>query len=129
MEAKRLVEIEPASKLVPGITAYSAPGHTPGHTAYLVESKEHKLLLWGDIIHAAQVQFDYPEIAVQYDVNPDKAAQTRKLLLDFAARNAVLVGSDHISFPGLGHVRKVGDRYRWVPIQYTARSTELDPKL
>jgi len=33
-----------------------------------------------------------------------------------------------VSFPGFGHVRKMGDSYRWIPIPYTARVTELDPK-
>lgn len=128
VEANRLVEIKPGSELVTGITARSAPGHTPGHTAYLVESRGHKLLLWGDTIHSSEVQFSHPQVTVQYDVNPDEATQTRRQLLDFAAKNAVLVGSAHISFPGFGHVRKMGDSYRWIPIPYTARVTELDPK-
>ena len=127
VEAKRLLEIKRGSELVPGITARSAPGHTPGHTAYLVESRGHKLLLWGDTIHSAEVQFSYPQVTVQYDVRPDEATQTREQLLDFAAKNAVLVGSNHVSFPGFGHVRKLGDGYRWIPISYTARITELDP--
>ncbi|MEH2254302.1 MBL fold metallo-hydrolase [Nostoc sp.] len=128
VEAKRLVEIKPGLELVPGFLARSAPGHTPGHTAYLVESRGHKLFLWGDTIHSAKVQFSHPQVTVQYDVKPDEAAQTREQLLDFAAKNGVLVGSDHISFPGLGHVRKVGNGYRWIPIPYTAHVTELDPK-
>ena len=128
VEAKRLVEIKSGSELVPGFTARSAPGHTPGHTAYLVESQGHNLLLWGDTIHSAEVQFSHPQVTVQYDVKPDEAAQTREQLLDFAAKTAMLVGSDHISFPGLGHVRKVGDGYSWISIPYTARVTEIDPK-
>jgi hypothetical protein len=40
----------------------------------------------------------------------------------------VLVGSAHISFPGLGHVRKVGSGYRWVPIPYSSTAVELDPE-
>ena len=128
VEAKRLVEIKQREEIVPGITARSAPGHTPGHTVYLVESQGHKLLLWGDTIHSAEVQFSHPQVTVQYDVQPSVAIQTREQLLDFAAKDAWVVGSDHISFPGLGHVRKVSSGYRWIPIPYTARVTELDPK-
>jgi glyoxylase-like metal-dependent hydrolase (beta-lactamase superfamily II) len=126
--AKRLVEFRPDSEVIPGITARTAPGHTPGHTAYLVESQGHKLLLWGDTIHAAEVQFDHPEVTVQYDVNTDEAIRSRQQLLDFAAKTGVLVGSAHISFPGLGHVRKVGSGYRWLPIPYSSTAAELDPK-
>jgi len=36
------------ANLVPGIRAVAAPGHTPGHTVYLAESKGQTLVLWGD---------------------------------------------------------------------------------
>lgn len=126
--ANRVVEIKPDSEAIPGITARSASGHTPGHTAYLVESQGHKLLLWGDTIHSAEIQFGHPEVTVQYDVNPQAAVNARQQLLDFASKSGVLVGSAHISFPGLGRVRKVEGGYRWAPMPYSATVTELDPK-
>jgi glyoxylase-like metal-dependent hydrolase (beta-lactamase superfamily II) len=43
-------------ELIPGIRAVPAPGHTPGHTAYSVESGGQKLLVWGDIVHVAAIQ-------------------------------------------------------------------------
>jgi hypothetical protein len=30
------------------------------------------------------------------------------------------VGAAHIAFPGLGHVRKNGNAYDWVPVNYEA---------
>ncbi len=56
--------------LVPGIRAIAAYGHTPGHCFYEVESKGQKLLLWGDTVHAAAVQFADPSVTVQWDSNP-----------------------------------------------------------
>jgi glyoxylase-like metal-dependent hydrolase (beta-lactamase superfamily II) len=126
--ANRVIEIEGNSEVVPGISAQSAPGHTPGHTAYLVESQGHKLLLWGDTVHCAEVQFRHPAVTVQYDVDSREARQTRVRLLDSAATSGVLVGSDHISFPGLGRVRKTDGGYSWIPIPYTAAVTEIDPR-
>jgi glyoxylase-like metal-dependent hydrolase (beta-lactamase superfamily II) len=126
--ARRVVEIKPDSEVVPGVIARSASGHTPGHTAYIVQSQGHKLLLWGDTIHSAEIQFGHPEVTVQYDVNPHAAVDSRKQLLDFASKSGVLVGSAHISFPGLGRVRKVEDGYRWIPTAYSATVTELDPR-
>ena len=73
----RVVETKPDSEIVPGITTVCAYGHTPGHTAYLVQSQEHKLLLWGDTIHCAEVQFAHPEITAQFDANPALAAQNQ----------------------------------------------------
>jgi glyoxylase-like metal-dependent hydrolase (beta-lactamase superfamily II) len=126
--AGRLVETRPEVEVIPGITARTASGHTPGHTAYLVQSQGHKLLLWGDTIHAAEIQFDHPEVTVRYDVNAEEAAYSRRQWLEFAARTGVLVGSAHISFPGLGHVRKTTNGYRWMPIMYSAVPTELSPE-
>ena len=48
-------------QLAPGIRAVEAAWHTPGHTIYAVESKGQKLMVWGDLIHVAAVQF--PEAA------------------------------------------------------------------
>ena len=64
----------------------------------------------------------------KYDVNPHAAVNARQQLLDYASKSGVLVGSAHISFPGLGHVRKIEGVYRWEPIPYSATVTELDPK-
>jgi glyoxylase-like metal-dependent hydrolase (beta-lactamase superfamily II) len=128
LEAKQIALIKANEEIVPGITARTQPGHTPGHTAFLIQSEDHELLVWGDIIHSAEVQFDHPEVTVQYDVDAKKAAQIRLRQLKFAADKGILVASQHISFPGLGHVRRVGPGYRWLPIPYSATVTELDPK-
>ena len=42
-----------STDLFPGIRAVAAPGHTPGHTIYSIESKGQKLVLWGEIGRAS----------------------------------------------------------------------------
>jgi glyoxylase-like metal-dependent hydrolase (beta-lactamase superfamily II) len=128
LKVRKITLIKGDGEVVPGITSLGQPGHTPGHTAYLVQSSGHELLVWGDIIHSSEVQFEHPEVTVKYDVDADTAAQTRLRKFQFAADKGVLVASAHISFPGLGYVRKVGGRYRWVPIPYDATSRQLDRK-
>jgi glyoxylase-like metal-dependent hydrolase (beta-lactamase superfamily II) len=121
MRAGRLVVFEGDTDLVPGVRALSAYGHTPGHTMYLVESKNQKLLLWGDIVHVAAVQFEHPSVTIGYDV--DAAAAEREHLRQFAeaAQNGYLIGGAHISFPGLGHVRHDEEgAYTYVPLNYSA---------
>lgn len=105
--------------LVPGIHAVKAHGHTPGHTAFSVESGEHKLLIWGDVIHAHAVQFAQPDVAIEFDVDPEQAIATRRSLLYATAGSKTLVAGMHLPFPGLGHVR--ADRkgvYSWVPLEF-----------
>ena len=128
LDAGQVVKIAANGEVLPGITAKSAPGHTPGHTAYLIESEGHRLLLWGDIIHSAEVQFSHPEVTVEYDVTPKQAVLTRRAILEMAAVEGLVVGSSHISFPGLGHVRRSGGGYAWQPVPYNAQIEELDPK-
>ncbi len=36
-----------------------------------------------------------------------------------AAKDGVVVGASHIQFPGLGHLRKQGSSFEWLPVNYT----------
>ncbi|MCG8707322.1 MBL fold metallo-hydrolase [Brenneria sp. 4F2] len=118
--ANKLKTFAGEQPLFAGITPLSAPGHTPGHTAFRVESEGQKLLIWGDIIHVAAVQFPLPATAISFDSDRDTAAQTRARILADAAAQGYWVAGTHISFPGIGHV-KTGEQsgYRWVPINYS----------
>ena len=107
------------TELVPGIKAMAAPGHTPGHSIYLVESQGKKLVLWGDLMHVAAVQFDDPSVTIQFDTDSKNAAIQRKRAYAEAAQQGYLVGSSHVSFPGLGHLRAEGKGYAWVPLNYS----------
>ncbi len=107
------------NELLPGITPVASPGHTPGHTFYALESRNQKLLFWGDIIHAAAVQFADPAVAIVYDVNPKAAAAQRMKAFREAAKEGYWVAGDHLSFPGIGHIRAAGTGYTWVPANYS----------
>lgn len=106
--------------LFPGIRAIPAPGHTPGHSFYEVESQGHRLRVVGDIIHAAEVQLPYPNVTIDFDADERLAAATRKATLAELSRTHELVAAPHISFPGLGHIFRSGTGYAWAPIPYSA---------
>jgi len=106
--------------LVPGIKALAARGHTPGHTIFLVESKGQKLVLWGDLMHVAAVQFPHPEVTIQFDTDPKAAAPQRKKAFAAAAQQGFYVGVAHVAFPGIGRLRPDGKGYRWLPANYTS---------
>jgi glyoxylase-like metal-dependent hydrolase (beta-lactamase superfamily II) len=116
--AGRLRPFDGDGELLPGIRSVSEPGHTPGHTAYLVESRGQRLLVWGDIVHVAPVQLKDPQASLKYDSSAAAARRTRRGLLERAAREHLWIGAAHISFPGLGHIRRDGAGYRWVPANY-----------
>lgn len=104
---------------VNGVASVAAAGHTPGHSGYLVKSKDVSLLIWGDIVHSHAAQFVNPDIALEFDVDSAAAIATRKRLLNEAAAAKLWVAGAHLPFPGIGHVRADGDgRYAWVPVEY-----------
>jgi glyoxylase-like metal-dependent hydrolase (beta-lactamase superfamily II) len=111
---------EGATELVPGIKAVPAIGHTNGHTIYEVTSKGQKLVVWGDLIHVAAVQFAEPAVTIQFDTDSKKAAAERQKVFADAAKQGYFAAIAHISFPGIGQLRVDGPGYRWMPVNYSA---------
>jgi glyoxylase-like metal-dependent hydrolase (beta-lactamase superfamily II) len=118
--AGKFKPFEGDTQLVPGIAAISAPGHTPGHSIYSIESRGQKMELWGDLVHVAAVQFSEPSVTIQFDVDSQSASMQRQHAYADAAKAGYLVGTAHLSFPGIGHVRAEGKGYAWVPVIYSA---------
>ncbi|WP_242463309.1 MBL fold metallo-hydrolase [Rhodocyclus tenuis] len=109
----------PGDDLAPGFTAVSTPGHTPGHTAYLLQSDGQQLLFWGDLVHSAAVQFARPDVTMEFDTDQKQAAETRRRIFAQTAADKALVAGAHLPFPGLGHVRAEAQKsYTWVPVEF-----------
>ena len=101
--------------LLPGITPIASYGHTPGHTIYLVENGKDKLIIAGDFLHVALVQFPAPDISASYDMDKSAAAASRRQVLDYAAKNKIPIGGMHVVYPGVGSVAADGNGYRFTP--------------
>lgn len=107
------------SELLSGIGVVPTPGHTPGHSSYLVESNDESLLIWGDIVHSHSVQLQHPEVSIEFDSDQQQAIKTRTEILSKAAAERWLVAGAHMPFPGLGHLRSEENGYSWVPVEYS----------
>lgn len=99
------------AEILPGVIAVDAVGHTPGHTAFLVQSGDDKLLIIGDAIHFPGVQLPFPDVAVTYDSDPEEAVAARKRLFDRAVAENLPVAGMHMPFPGIGWLAKEGAGY------------------
>jgi len=119
-DAGKLKTFDGTGELVPGIKAVSTYGHTPGHTVYAIESKGQKMMVWGDLMHVAAVQFPEPAVTIQFDADSKKAAPQRQKAYADAAKNGHYVAVAHVAFPGIGQVRADGKGYRWVPVNYSS---------
>ncbi len=110
----RTTRIKPGEEVAPGIAALDTGGHTPGHTSVLVTSGTEKLLVTADAIQNAHVSFAHPDWQPRADMDGDRAAQSRRRLLDMAATDKLRVLSYHIPFPGLGRVERKERAYTWI---------------
>ena len=106
------------TQLFPGLRAVPAYGHTPGQVAYHLEDSGESMIFWADIIHVPAVQFANPDATITFDVDAKAAARYRRKEFEDAVKNRTLVSIPHMYFPGIGHVAKEGEHYRWIPIPY-----------
>jgi len=97
------------------------PGHTPGHSAIVVQRGGAKIVFWGDITHGDVIQFDDAKVTIEFDVDPAQAVETRAKAFADAASGRYWVAGAHIAFPGVGHVRADNVGYDWVPLNFSAK--------
>ena len=90
---------------VPDIQALDASGHTPGNTVFLLESAGKKLLLWGDTMHGAALQFPNPSICASFDMDVPRAIQVRKNLMEMAMQEKIPVAGAHLPAQAVGMVK------------------------
>lgn len=114
----RVAPIAADEEVLPGFTAVPLPGHTVGHTGFLVDAGGESLLIFADAAHSAAVQFAHPEATFAFDTDQAQAAASRAKLFDMLATDRLLGAATHLPFPGIGHVARAGDAYAWVPEEW-----------
>ncbi|KVO85684.1 MBL fold metallo-hydrolase [Burkholderia ubonensis] len=98
-------------EVLPGIRAMPLPGHTDGHTGYIVESRDRGLLVWGDIVHFPYIQIERPDVSIAFDQDPSLAAATRSRLLDLVSSEGLLIAGMHLGEPGFARIRRTRGEY------------------
>ncbi|MGX0904657.1 glyoxylase-like metal-dependent hydrolase (beta-lactamase superfamily II) [Roseovarius sp. MBR-79] len=101
-----------------GITAMAAHGHTPGHTAYMLESEGKSLLIAADFANHYVWSLAHPDWEVRFDMDKEAAAATRRRLLGMLSADRIPFVGYHMPWPGLGYVETAGDGFRYVPASY-----------
>jgi glyoxylase-like metal-dependent hydrolase (beta-lactamase superfamily II) len=117
-EAGKVQMHKDGTTFAPGVTAIAAPGHTVGHTMVRVSSAGDELLLWGDIVHNAALQFPEPDCSIAFEYDPTMAIANRKKVFDMVASDKLLFAGAHLPFPGLGHATKASSGYTYVPLPH-----------
>jgi glyoxylase-like metal-dependent hydrolase (beta-lactamase superfamily II) len=113
--APEVRRFRPGAKVAPGIVSVPAFGHTPGHVAFIVSSRNESLLVIGDSVREPWLFVRHPEWQPSYDMDAAAAVATRKRLLDRAAADRLPVHGYHFPFPATGHIARIADGYDFVP--------------
>jgi glyoxylase-like metal-dependent hydrolase (beta-lactamase superfamily II) len=117
-DAGKVQMTKDGSQIAPGVTSVFTPGHTVGHSMVRLSSGGDQLLVWGDIVHCAALQFAEPERSIAFDNDPATAISNRKKVMDMVSTDRLLFAGSHLSFPGLGHAVRSGTGYGYVPLQH-----------
>ena len=104
-------------EIAKGVTTLEAPGHTPGHSAVMLESEGERLVNLADTAVHYVAALQEPSWALAAEMDPELAAFTRKDLLTWVSSERIKVFGYHFPFPGLGYVlnNEDGSGWHWFP--------------
>jgi glyoxylase-like metal-dependent hydrolase (beta-lactamase superfamily II) len=112
---EKLRPFEYEAEILPGVRVLAAPGHTPGHSAIMLQSRGERLLCVGDTFYDP-LQLTNPTWSTPWDLDAPASIASRRHLLDRAADEHILIHAYHLPFPGLGHVQRQGTTFTWHPL-------------
>lgn len=115
----RIRTVKGGGEAVSGLACQPLPGHTPGHSGWLLSSGADSLLIWGDVVHLPGIQFRHPEAGLAFDTDSDMARVSRRTALEMAAAEKLLVAGMHLDFPTFGHVAAEAGAFRFIPKVWT----------
>lgn len=101
-------------EVVPGVTAVGTPGHSIGHTSFMVSSAGKTVFVQSDVCNNIAVFAPYPDWHGFFDQDPPKAAATRRRVYDMLVADRLPVQAYHFPFPALARIEKAGNGYRVV---------------
>jgi YD repeat-containing protein len=102
-------------EVAPSLVARATPGHTPGHTSFVLTSGGERCFILGDLVHHPVIAHETGWVH-RFDWDPERAISSRRLLLDEAEREATLVAIGHFRYPSLGYFVRRDGRRVWKPV-------------
>jgi glyoxylase-like metal-dependent hydrolase (beta-lactamase superfamily II) len=115
----KVTQYDAGKDLVPGIKSMATPGHTPGHTSFIVSSGSASVMVQVDVTAAAALLFVRNPGWYAVDMDGPLAEETRRKLYDMAAADKMLIQGFHFPFPSLGYIEKDGTGYRLAPAPWS----------
>ncbi len=115
---RKVTQYDAGKEIAPGITAVATPGHTPGHTSYIVASGNSKVYVQADVTNHPALFARNPGWHAFFDQDPNMAEATRRKVYDMLVAEKMMVQGFHYPFPGMAYVEKAGSGYREIPVMW-----------
>jgi glyoxylase-like metal-dependent hydrolase (beta-lactamase superfamily II) len=106
----RILFYSDGKEVIPGVQAMHTPGHTVGHTCFVITSGPDTLYFAGDLAHH-NVIIENPRMEDTFDTDRPLGIQTRVKTMDMLAAQRLRTLIYHLPWPGLGHFVKHGDGF------------------
>lgn len=91
--------VDGEQEVLPGVRLLPTPGHTPGHLAVaLTSGGEHAIYVGDSLAH--EINVAEPDWSHFSDLLPQRAARSRRQLVERAARDGAVVVGSHLSTRG-----------------------------
>ncbi len=115
--AANVQRFEPGVEILPGVKSVPAFGHTPGHTAFVIEGGSRRLMYWADTTNVAALFVRNPDWAVMFDMDPEAARRVRRRLADLVISEKMLLAGYHLTGPAIGELTTRGSGYDFIPVK------------
>ncbi|MBW5482344.1 MBL fold metallo-hydrolase [Streptomyces bambusae] len=116
-DSPRVRELADGEEVFPGVTAWVTPGHTAGHTAYVLDAGGgQRLIAFGDVFHTP-AQLARPEWRVSMDALPEQAIASRRRLLTELARPGTVAFANHFSGSVFGRLAEGSGTASWESLE------------
>ncbi len=98
---------------VPGVDVFSTPGHTPGHTSFVLSSGDERALVLGDAVHCP-LELLEPELDFVADVDPTLAQRTKRQIEAELLRPGTIAAGPHFADLVFGRLLPGNGRRVWL---------------
>ncbi|MGL4397498.1 MAG: MBL fold metallo-hydrolase [Hyphomicrobium sp.] len=115
----KITFIKGGQEVITGITAIDAPGHTVGHTAFVISSGGKSIAVTADTGHHYVLMVETPKTEFAYDTDSKQAVASRLKVWDMLSTDKIPFIAFHFPWPGVGNLAKTGNetyRYFQTPV-------------
>ncbi|MFJ2708344.1 MBL fold metallo-hydrolase [Streptomyces sp. NPDC087428] len=111
-QSERTRPVADGTEIAEGVRAWALPGHTTGHTAWVLDAGDgRRIVAFGDAMHSP-VQVHHPDWEVLLDHDRAEAERSRRRLVEYLSQDGVYGFGVHFADQQLGTVDGNG---RWRP--------------